>query len=75
MTQLFLLSTSHGQCTVDGMASFVWQLLSAQGQLMLKDGKPLESEQENRSELKLQAEAFIAKQLPTLRALAVELAP
>jgi hypothetical protein len=41
--QLFLLARSQGRKTPDELAQFAWDLLNAQGQRMLKDGKPLET--------------------------------
>jgi len=75
LTQLFLLASSRGESTVEGMTRFVWQLYSAQGQRILKDGKTLESAKENLDEIKTQARMFIDAQLPTLKALGVGLAP
>lgn len=37
----------------------------------MKDGKTLETAEENLAELKVQAEAFAAKQLPLLKALQI----
>ena len=71
ITQLFLLAMSRGEDGAERMAASAWQLLSAQGQRILKQGKPLETEAENVSELTAQAESFIAKQLPILKALGI----
>jgi hypothetical protein len=55
------------------MAQFAWRILSAHGHRVLKDKKPLKSEQENLAELKQQARTFLDKQEPILKALGVEL--
>ncbi|MBK5967527.1 MULTISPECIES: hypothetical protein [Thiorhodovibrio] len=52
-------------------AEATWQPLKSQGQRLLKEGKPMESEEDNRAELRHQAEAFPAKQLPILKVLQV----
>ncbi|EIC23772.1 class I SAM-dependent methyltransferase [Thiorhodovibrio frisius] len=69
--QLFLLSRSQGQQHPSDWAEATWQLLHSQGQRLLKEGKAIESEEENRAELNKQAEAFAAKRLPMLKALQV----
>jgi len=67
--QLFLLARSQGRNTPDELARFAWDLLAAQGQRMLKDGKPLETPEENLAELAAQAREFIDKRLPVFQAL------
>jgi hypothetical protein len=67
--QLFLLAISQGKKKPEEWAQFVWQTLVAQGQKIVKDGKTLESEQENMDELTEQAKKFAAKGLPVLKAL------
>ncbi|WPL20204.1 hypothetical protein [Thiorhodovibrio frisius] len=47
------------------------QLTQSRGQRQLKEGKAIESEEENRAELNKQAEVFAAKRLPMLKALGV----
>ena len=49
----------------------VWGILSAQGQLLVKEGNPIKSPQENLAELAKQAREFSEKRLPILRALQV----
>jgi hypothetical protein len=48
-----------------------WQLLSAQGQRLIKDGQALESAEENLAELTRQAQAFAEQRLPLLKALQI----
>lgn len=69
--QLFLLAISQGKQHPDEWAAFVWQILAAQGQKILKEGKTLETAQENFAELTVQATAFAEKQLPILKALQI----
>ncbi len=67
--QLFLLARSQGRNSADELAQFAWDLLAAQGQRMLKDGKPLETPEENLAELAAQAREFIDQRLPAFQAL------
>jgi SAM-dependent methyltransferase len=70
-SQLFLLALEQGRKTPNEWAEFVWQVLSQQGQMIMKDGKPLSTPEENLAELKEQATTFQEKQLPVLRLLQV----
>lgn len=69
--QLFLLSKNQGKKHPVEWAQFVWQLLEAQGQKIIKDGKALDTAEENMAELTEQALAFAEKQLPILKALGI----
>jgi SAM-dependent methyltransferase len=69
--QLFLLAQSQGKKHQADWAQFTWQQLATQGQQLVKEGKTLETPEENLAELTAQAEAFAAKQLPVLKALQV----
>lgn len=69
--QLFLLAMSQGRKQPAEWAQSVWQILSLQGQKLVKDGKTLETAEENLAELTAQANAFAEKQLPALKALQV----
>jgi SAM-dependent methyltransferase len=69
--QLFLLARTQGRNSADDLARFTWDLLAAQGQLVLKDGKPLETQEENLAELSLQAREFIDRRLPVFQALQI----
>jgi hypothetical protein len=69
--QLFLLALSQGKKQPVDWAQLVWQILAAQGQRLLKDGKTLETAEDNLAELTLQATSFATKQLPILKALQV----
>jgi SAM-dependent methyltransferase len=69
--QLFLLAKSQGKKQPAEWAQFVWQVLNQQGQRILKEGKTLETAEENLAELTAQAATFAEKQLPILKALGI----
>jgi SAM-dependent methyltransferase len=69
--QIFLLAQKAGRKTPDDWAVFTHEILTAQGQKILKEGKPLESDEDNLAELKTQAKEFAEQVLPILRALEV----
>jgi len=69
--QLFLLARQGGHKTPSDWAAFAWNLLKIQGHRIMKEGKPLETEEENLAELVRQAEAFQHNRLPVLKALQV----
>ncbi len=69
--QLFLLALTQGKKQPADWAQFVWQILSSRGQKILKDGKALETPEENLAELSTQAQTFAEKQLPILKALQI----
>lgn len=69
--QLFVLSIQQGKKQPAEWAQATWQILAAQGQKLLKEGKALETDQENLAELTAQAQTFADKQLPILKALQI----
>lgn len=69
--QLFLLARLQGRKQPAEWAQFVWQTLAGQGQRIVKEGKALESAQDNVAELTRQANEFAEKRLPILRALEI----
>lgn len=69
--QLFALAANQGQKQPSDWVNFAWQILAAQGQSLLKDGKPLATQEENIAELTQQAQTFAEKQLPLLKALRI----
>ena len=69
--QLFLLSMHQGKKQPDHWAKDTWSILADQGQRLIKEGKTLESAQENLAELTAQAKEFSEKQLPILKALQI----
>jgi hypothetical protein len=69
--QLFLREIAQGKKDPQQWASAAWALLKAQGQRIIKEGKTLESDEDNLAEIAAQARAFEAKRLPLLRKLGV----
>lgn len=69
--QLFVLAMQQGKKKPEDWAAFVSQILDAQGQKMVKEGKLLETPEEQLVELTTQAHEFEIKQLPILKALQI----
>ena len=69
--QLFCFALKQGRKTPADWVNFVYQILSMQGQRIIKNGQTLETENENRAELMGQAEEFNAGLLPVLKALEI----
>jgi SAM-dependent methyltransferase len=69
--QLFLLAMAQGKKQPSEWATATWQILSMQGQKILKEGKALETDAENLAELNAQAQLFATKHLPILRELQI----
>lgn len=69
--QLFLLARAGNRKTPQEWAQHAWQIISGQGQRIIKEGKTLETAEENLAELTLQATEFAEKRLPVLKALQV----
>lgn len=69
--QLFLLAITQGKKQPADWAQFVWELLAAQGQRVVKEGVVLETFEENLAELTVQALEFAEKRLPVLKALGI----
>jgi len=69
--QLFCMALKQGRKTPEEWAEFVFQLLNAQGQRLMKDGQVLENVDDNRAELLRQAQEFTAEQKPLLKALEI----
>jgi hypothetical protein len=74
MYQLFMLAKSQGKSQLAEWASFAWANLAAQGVRLVKDGKALESEEDNINVLLEQANEFGRKYLPMLQALGIAMA-
>jgi hypothetical protein len=70
-TQLFLSASAGGRRSSRELAEYVWRFVSSQGQKLVKEGRTLESVEENLAELTNQAERFLDKQLPVLKGLHV----
>lgn len=69
--QLFVMAIQQGKKQPIEWAQFAWNILASQGQRILKEGKPLETPEENLAELARQAEEFAAKQLAVVKALQI----
>jgi SAM-dependent methyltransferase len=69
--QMFLLALAQGKKQPIDWAQYAWQVLAAQGQKLVNEGRTLESSEENVAELTTQATAFATKQLPVLKALQI----
>jgi SAM-dependent methyltransferase len=69
--QLFLRALKAGKRTAAEWAEDTWAVLAANGQRLTKEGRIIETPEGNLAELKAQALAFEAQQLPVLRALQV----
>lgn len=66
--QLFLLARAEKQ---GDPAAFVWNILNAQNQRLMKDGKAIENAEDNISELRLRLTEFEEKRLPILQQLGI----
>ena len=69
--QLFLLALKQGKNKPEEWAGLAWKILQSQAQKIVKDGKTLETAEENMAELTMQAATFAQKQLPILKALQI----
>jgi hypothetical protein len=69
--QLFLISIMQGKTIPKDWAHKAWEILSMQNQRLLKEGKAIESAEENIQELVNQANEFARKRLPVLKALGI----
>ena len=69
--QLFVLAMQQGKKKPEEWAAFVEKILASQGQKIVKEGKPLETTEQQLAELTSQATEFAGKQLPILKALQI----
>ncbi|MFC7369894.1 MULTISPECIES: class I SAM-dependent methyltransferase [Vreelandella] len=69
--QFFLLATLEGADTAKSLATFAWRILASQNKCLLKDGKPIASQDENLAELERQAGNFLNDRLPLYQALKI----
>lgn len=67
--QLFLLAMAEGRRGRAEWAKYAWEAFAAQGQRLIKEGRTLESAEDNLAELAAQAEEFEARRVPVLRSL------
>lgn len=71
LQQLFLLSAARGRTKPAEWARDAWQVFAAQGQRLLREGKPIEGSEENLAAVMAQAEGFARKRQPVLQALGI----
>ena len=69
--QLFMLAILQNKKKTNEWAESAWKILAEQNQRVLKDGKPMESAEENLNELNRLALEFSAKRLPILKQLLI----
>ncbi|MBT2775130.1 class I SAM-dependent methyltransferase [Halomonas sp. ISL-60] len=69
--QRFLDARRAGMVQPEEWAEAAWNVFKAQGQLLIRDGKPLSSDEENLQALLYQARNFMHKRLPLLERLQV----
>jgi hypothetical protein len=69
--QLFLAALAQGRTTPDEWAAHVWEVVAAQGQRIRRDGRTLETAEENIAELVADARQFAERRLPMLKALQI----
>lgn len=71
ISQLFLQARTSGKKQPQEWVQHTWQVMSAQKQHIIKEGKTLETEEDNLAELTRQAQVFQEKELPVLKALQI----
>lgn len=69
--QLFLSSVLQGKKQSSKWAQHVWTILQRHNQRLIRDGKIIETDEDNLKELTKQAETFATKRLPILQALQI----
>lgn len=69
--QLFLLAILAGKSSPPEWGAYAWEIIRAQGQSIVKEGKALQGDQANLDELVTQATEFGSQRLAGLRALGV----
>jgi hypothetical protein len=69
--QSFVLAVQNGKAKANEHAAFVWNLMAQVGQRLVKDGKAIETAEENLAELERRSEIFLNKRLPILKALEI----
>ena len=69
--QLFLLAYKNGKESPEDWANFIWEILTSQGQKIVKDGKTIDSNEDNVLELILQANDFNMKKMKIMKSLKI----
>lgn len=71
MRMLFLRSYLQGCSAPEVWANAAWETISSLGQQVMKKGVALQTQEESQAELHIQAQLFLEKRLPILKALGV----
>lgn len=71
MTQLFVLASSEGKVGAVALANYVWDFLDSIGERIVRDGKKIESKDENLKEIRTSANQFLKFGRPLLEALQI----
>lgn len=71
LEQMFLLAKIQGYETTTDWAQYAWKVLASQGQRLSKEGRELESEEENLLELNQAAQVFSNNRIPLLKGLQI----
>ena len=69
--QIFTLLFKQDIKNADGLARETWKFIEAQGQRLVKEGKALNSAEENIAELESLAQTFLDERVPILKALQI----
>jgi len=69
--QLFMVALRQGMKKESELAQYVFDIIAKQGQRVLKDGKPIESTEDNLAILSTNAKEFLSGKLEILKALQV----
>jgi SAM-dependent methyltransferase len=69
--QLFIFALQQGKKQPAELVQFVFEILVRQNHKIVKNGKVLETPEENKAELTTQVQAFVSKQIPILKALQI----
>ena len=69
--KLFLLAILEGHQSPNAWAQFVWEILQIQGQRLVKEGKSIETPEENLTWLTSNAIEFEQKRLPIIKSLKI----
>lgn len=71
VNQHFLLGCFEGLESPAQLARFAWEIMTARGHLIAKDGVPLQTAEENVAELEARAAKFLRVRLPILKKLQI----
>ena len=71
LEQLFLLACKEGYKEPQEWVQYVWHIMEGQGQTIMKEGKSIESEEENMKELGERANKFSSERLSLFKALEI----